>query len=134
MGNTPPEALWRIYGFDLSDRYPVVLSLQLHLRDMHMVSFHQREGVQRVLNRPGVEKSMLTAYFEMNRIYEIARGILYRDYPEFYTWQSLGKFWQKRVRRDTLRQIGRIVSANPADGGALLSEGSREPRSRCNLV
>ena len=38
---TPPEALWRIYGFDLSDRYPSVLSLQLHLPDMHMVSFHR---------------------------------------------------------------------------------------------
>ena len=37
---TPLEALWRIYGFDLSDRYPPVLSLQLHLLDMHMVSFH----------------------------------------------------------------------------------------------
>ena len=24
---TPPKALWRIYGFDLSDRYPSVLSL-----------------------------------------------------------------------------------------------------------
>ena len=71
MGN-PLEALWRIYGFDLSDRYPSVSSLQLHLPDMHMVSFHQREGVQRVLNRPGVEKSMLTSYFEMNRTDETA--------------------------------------------------------------
>jgi hypothetical protein len=99
---TPPEALWRIYGFDLSDRYPAILSLQLHFLDMHMVSFHQREGVRRVLNRSGVEKSMLTAYFEMNRTYEIARSILYRDFPEFYTWQAQGKFWQKRVRSDTL--------------------------------
>jgi hypothetical protein len=24
---TPSEALWRIYGVDLSDRYPIVLSL-----------------------------------------------------------------------------------------------------------
>ena len=24
---TPPEALWRIYGFDLSERFPSVLSL-----------------------------------------------------------------------------------------------------------
>ena len=34
---TPPEALWRIYGFDLNERSPSVLSLQLHLPDMHMV-------------------------------------------------------------------------------------------------
>jgi hypothetical protein len=43
---TPPEALWRIYGFDISDRSPSVLSLQLHHPSMHMVSFHQREGVR----------------------------------------------------------------------------------------
>ena len=35
---TPLEALWRIYNFNLSDRYPIVLSLQLHILDMHMVS------------------------------------------------------------------------------------------------
>jgi hypothetical protein len=85
---TPPEALWRIYGFDLNDRYPVVLSLQLHLPDMHMVSFHQREGVRRVLNRPSVEKSMLTTNFEINRTDETAQSILYQDFFEFYTWQA----------------------------------------------
>jgi hypothetical protein len=69
---TPPEALWRLYGFDLSERSPSVLSLQLHLPDMHMVSFHHHEEVERVLNRPGVEKSMLTAYFEMNKTDERA--------------------------------------------------------------
>jgi hypothetical protein len=43
---TPLEALWRIYCFDLSERSPSIFSLQLHLSDMHMVSFHRREGVQ----------------------------------------------------------------------------------------
>ena len=33
----PLEALLRIYGFDLHERSPSVLSLQLHLPDMHMV-------------------------------------------------------------------------------------------------
>jgi hypothetical protein len=36
---TPLEALCRIYGFDMSERSPSVLSLHLHLLDMHMVSF-----------------------------------------------------------------------------------------------
>jgi hypothetical protein len=86
--DSPPEALWRIYGFDLSDRYPVVLSLQLHLPNMHMVSFHRRQGIRQVLDRPGADKSMLTTYSMKNRTDEIARGILYRDICEFYTWQA----------------------------------------------
>ncbi|WVZ88243.1 hypothetical protein U9M48_034786 [Paspalum notatum var. saurae] len=39
---TPPEAPWRIYGFDLSRNSPPVMQLQLHLPNIHMVSFHER--------------------------------------------------------------------------------------------
>ena len=52
---TPPEALWRIYRFDLSKVHPPVKQLQLHLPDMHMVSFHQRQKIKDVVNRPRVE-------------------------------------------------------------------------------
>ncbi|AQK52684.1 hypothetical protein ZEAMMB73_Zm00001d050541 [Zea mays] len=113
---TPPEALWRIYGFELSQISPPVMQLQLHLPNMHMVAFHELQMVERVVNRPGVDRSMLTSYFEANRLHEEARGILYRDFPEWYTWQSgKGKVWQRR-KRDTGGQVGRIVSAHPAEG------------------
>ncbi|ONM40046.1 hypothetical protein ZEAMMB73_Zm00001d044149 [Zea mays] len=113
---TPPEALWRIYGFELSQISPPVMQLQLHLPNMHMVSFHERQMVERVVNRPGVDRSMLIAYFEANSLHKEARGILYRDFPEWYTWQSgKGKVWQQR-KRDTGGQVGRIVSAHPAEG------------------
>jgi ATP-dependent DNA helicase PIF1 len=83
---TPLEALWRIYGFELSQNSPPVMQLQLHLPNMHMVAFHERQMVERVVNRPGADKSMLTAYFEANRLHEEAQGILYRDFLEWYTW------------------------------------------------
>jgi hypothetical protein len=57
---TPPEALWRIYGFHLSKNSPPVMQLQLHMPNMHMVSFNQGQDIQGVINREGVEKSMLT--------------------------------------------------------------------------
>ena len=40
---TPPEALWRIYGFKLSKMHPPVFQLQLHLPNMHMVPYHGKE-------------------------------------------------------------------------------------------
>jgi hypothetical protein len=83
---TPPEALWRIYGSELSQISPPVMQLQLHLPNMHMVAFYERQMVDRVVNRPGVDRSMLTAYFEANRLHEEARGILYHDFLEWYTW------------------------------------------------
>jgi len=59
---------------------------------------------------------MLTAYFEKNNTSEHARGILYRDFPEYYKWDSQGKSWIRRAQKNHLRQIGRVVCANPAEG------------------
>ncbi|AQK99913.1 hypothetical protein ZEAMMB73_Zm00001d012588 [Zea mays] len=111
---TPLEALWRIYGFELSQNSPSMMPLQLHLPNMHMVTFHERQMVERVVNRPGADRSMITAYFEANKLYEEARGILYRDFPEWYTWKQ-GKVWQRR-KQNTGGQVGRIVSALPSEG------------------
>ncbi|KAL5647943.1 hypothetical protein ACJX0J_042298, partial [Zea mays] len=111
---TPLEALWRIFSFDLSQNSPPVMQLQFHLENMHMVSFHEHAKVNHVVQRPGADRSMLTAYFEANRLHEEARGILYRDFPEWYTLQQ-GKVWQRR-KRNTGGQVGRIVSAHPTEG------------------
>lgn len=110
---TPPEALWRIYGFDLSKISPPVKQMQLHLPNMHMVSFRAGQELHDVIDRQGAERSMLTAYFETNRVHDWARVILYRDFPSSFTWQSVGKYWKPRQRGT---QIGRIVSASPAEG------------------
>jgi primosomal protein N' len=59
---------------------------------------------------------MLTAYFEKNNTSEHARGILYRDFPEYYKWDSHGKLWIRRAQKNHLRQIRRVVCANPAEG------------------
>jgi hypothetical protein len=47
-----------------------------------MVAFHKRDKLERIINRPCVEESMLIAYFNANRHHEEARRILYRDFPE----------------------------------------------------
>lgn len=44
--------------------------------------------IKNVIDREGTERSMLTAYFEANSLLEKARGILYREFPKHYTWQS----------------------------------------------
>ncbi|RLN38563.1 uncharacterized protein C2845_PM01G41390 [Panicum miliaceum] len=88
---TYPEAMWRIYRFDLSKNHPPVQQLQLHLQDMHMVIMNKRDKVERVIKRPRVEESMLTAYFDYNRIHPKARGILYCDFLVHFTWNSTDK-------------------------------------------
>ncbi|RCV33104.1 hypothetical protein SETIT_7G056000v2 [Setaria italica] len=68
---TPPEAMWRIYSFDLSKNHPPV----------HMVTYHKWDKIEWVVKRPGADKSMLTAYFDYNRLHEKARGIFLFHMP-----------------------------------------------------
>ena len=110
---TPLEALWRIYGFDLSEIFPSIRQLQLHLPNMNMVSFLAGANLNDVLSQEGASKTMLTEYFEANKKYELAQGILYKDFLTAFVWILGGKYWK---RRDERTQIGRIVSAHPAEG------------------
>jgi ATP-dependent DNA helicase PIF1 len=62
---------------------------------MHMVAFHKWDKLKGIVNRLGVEESMLTAYFDANRHHEEACGILYRDFPKHFTWQTDGNSGRK---------------------------------------
>ncbi|KAG7972490.1 hypothetical protein I3843_07G186700 [Carya illinoinensis] len=110
---TPPEAMWRIYGFTLNEIYPSVYSLHLHLEDQHLVSFHAHEDLNNVLNSYTSKKSMLTEFFYRNQIDENARKLLYREFPEKFVWDSQCRIWTPRKKKTV---IGRIVTANPFEG------------------
>jgi ATP-dependent DNA helicase PIF1 len=79
-----------------------------------MVSFHVRNKIERVLKKPRIEESMLTEWFNYNYHHPEAREILYRDFPQYYTWNVKDKCWQPR--KNSAYQVGRLVSANPAEG------------------
>nr|XP_040245211.1 uncharacterized protein LOC120964526 [Aegilops tauschii subsp. strangulata] len=96
---TPPEAMWRIFGFPLCANYPPVLQLPLHLPNMHRVAFNAQADLKNVVSSENASKSMLTEYF--------------KDFPGSFTWEKKKKIWKRRVERF---QLGRIVSANPAEG------------------
>jgi hypothetical protein len=80
-----------------------------------MVSYNGKDKIKDVINRGGTERSMLTAHFERNTNDEKARGIRYKDFPVYYTWNTQGKLWQPRKQK-TKYQTGRIVAAHPAEG------------------
>nr|XP_040258798.1 uncharacterized protein LOC109744994 [Aegilops tauschii subsp. strangulata] len=110
---TPPEAMWRIFGFPLCANDAPVLQLPLHLPNMHRVAFNEQAHLTDVVASEKASKSMLAEYFKANQNHPWARNILYKDFPGRFTWQKGKKYWKERVER---YQIGRIVSANPAEG------------------
>ncbi|XP_015614420.1 uncharacterized protein [Oryza sativa Japonica Group] len=128
---TPPEALWRIYGFDICHISPSVRQLQLHLPNMHMLAFDADKDLRDVLDKEDAGRSMLTAYFEANRQHVWARDILYRDFPMWFTWQTAGKYWKKKRERCIGRED---CVCPPGRGGALLSSGAAKPCGGLHLI
>jgi ATP-dependent DNA helicase PIF1 len=84
--------------------------MPLHLPDMQRVTFKAGDSLNDVTAQEN--RSMLTKYFVANQKYEWARGILYKDFPERFTWQP-AKYWKIREK---CHQVGRIVSAHPVEG------------------
>ena len=104
------EGCWRIFHYDLQDRYPSIQRLALHLPDQQTVVY--REGdAQNAVENP--KSTTLTAWFEANDLYPEARALLYHEMPEHFTWDSANRKWKPRQRK---LSIGRMYNAWPSEG------------------
>ncbi|GJT17209.1 helicase-like protein [Tanacetum coccineum] len=65
---SPPESMWLIYGFPLSNIHPSVMSLQVHLPNNQFVTFKE----------------------------DAARQYLYKDIPKHYTWNKSTRKWNRQ--------------------------------------
>ena len=126
----PPEAVWRIFKFDLQSRNPGVQRLSVHLPDHQQVRFDPSKGpesIQRALESS--KRTHLTAWFELNISESLdplsdgelndnppASELRYVDIPKYYRWMQTSKKWKRRVQVQTFRTIGRPYSAHPREG------------------
>lgn len=110
---SPCEAAWRIFGFDIHFRSPAVERLNFHLPGEQNIVFEERDSIQRVIDRPGIEHSMFTAWMERNKICPIARKLSYAEFPTKFVWQQKDKEWTLRKKHFS---IGRIHHVPPTCG------------------
>ncbi|EOA16073.1 hypothetical protein CARUB_v10004206mg [Capsella rubella] len=71
-----------------------------------MVFFKGDDEVQTVLNRGESVLSMFLAWFELNKVSELARELTYAEIPEYFTWDKKRKQFNERKRPGST--IGRI--------------------------
>lgn len=109
---SPPEAMWRIYGFILCEIYPSVISLQLHLENNQFITYKKSDDLTKVITRDDTCKTMLIEYFEMNVRNEKAKTLLYKEFLEHFVWDKKHKLWTPRKKGNV---IGRIVTTNPSE-------------------
>ncbi|KAG5532360.1 hypothetical protein RHGRI_026852 [Rhododendron griersonianum] len=112
---TPPEAMWRIYRFNLFDMHPSVIALQLHLENCQIVGFKKATELNSITDSEFFSRTMLTQFFHMNRYDKDAKKgkFLYKDFPVAFVWSTKMRCWTKRRHKNV---IGRIVAINPSQG------------------
>ena len=107
------EACWHVFEYPIHHQQPPVMSLQIHLPGQHMVVFDANQPLDIVAANAEQQRSMLTAFFELNREDVSARQYTYQDIPLHFTWDRKNKIWRRR-RRDG--SIGRIYFVSPTAG------------------
>lgn len=108
------EASWHLLGFELQHREPSVQRLQFHLENEQVVVFPDSTDLEKIVYRPGVEKTMFTEWMTANRLHEDAHDLTYAEFPTKWTWHAKDKEWRKKGGGK--RSIGRIYYAHPASG------------------
>ncbi|XP_074305435.1 uncharacterized protein LOC141640600 [Silene latifolia] len=127
---SPPEAAWRIFGFNLFDTYPPVQPLPVHTPNGQMVRFSENEELADVVDGEARAKTMLTIFFLANSSLEGGKQYLYSDFPEHFVWNDKKKIWKPRDRGVV---VGRVAHASLGEGECyylrLLLAHVRGPRS-----
>ena len=96
----PHLAVWRMFEYNLQERYPAVMRLDIHEKDKQLIYFHQGQEEEKAKED---KKTKLTAWFEYNREGHKEndsdgkwKEITYMEFPEYYTFNESKKTWKKR--------------------------------------
>ncbi|XP_075092424.1 uncharacterized protein LOC142172656 [Nicotiana tabacum] len=134
---SPPEAMWRLFAFPISEMTPSVYHLPLHLDGLQFVSFKKTNTIDSIVKNPMIKKTMLTEFFLMNETNKDTKELklLYKDFPQHFVWSSSYKMWTQRQQGHV---IGRVVTCHPTEGERyylrLLLMNVRAPKSYKDLI
>ena len=109
---SPPEAIWRIFGNEMSFRSHTVIRLAVHLPLQQPVYFRDGEE-EAALSTASSRDTTLTAWFKLNQLHPEARQYLYREIPEHFVFNEKQRKWTPRKRGSNI--IGRVYSVSPRD-------------------
>ncbi|XP_016173448.1 uncharacterized protein LOC107615951 [Arachis ipaensis] len=82
------EVDWRIFGYDIQIKEPVVIKLPFRLPEEHAVIFRDNDNIQDVLNRVDGKLTKLLAWFLANSLYPFFRSLTYSEFPNKFVWKD----------------------------------------------
>lgn len=111
------EAVWRIFGFSIHERFPPVIHLAVHLENGQRVYFNSDNLAEKVNNPP---QTTLLSFFELCKTDELAKLLLYFEVPSYYVWQK-NKFVRRKrgkpvdgwleIKKE--HALGRVYTVHP---------------------
>ncbi|XP_062202568.1 uncharacterized protein LOC133904932 [Phragmites australis] len=110
------EADWRLFGFEIHEKTPSVERLHVHLPGMNVITCHEEDDLQDIIDDPDSQVSMLTQWFITNQLYPNARNLTYCEFPTKWSWHPDKKLWSRR--HTSTPKIGRLRFIHPRTGEA----------------
>lgn len=113
------EAIWRIFAFQIHERYPTVVHLAVHLENGQRVYFTEANAAERAASPPN---TTLTAFFNLCQNDTFAATLLYADVPTYFTWNKPRKTFERRKQGKPVEghpnvfstdALGRIYTVHP---------------------
>ncbi|XP_045797724.1 uncharacterized protein LOC123891897 [Trifolium pratense] len=104
---SPSESIWRIFSFDIHNRWPSVQRLSFHLFREQRVTFNDNSKLKNVLRKNQQKNTMFLAWMEANKKYPFGRSLSYIQYPSMFTYDSTKCSWHPRQRGVS---VGRLTS------------------------
>ena len=114
------EAFWRLYEFDLHNRYPTVVSLDIHLENEQLMFFEGDTNLQEEVES-GPKFTNLTSFFLYNEQNEVGvnNDLTYMNFPSRFAWKQKERQWSLRKNQNPgikSESIGRLPFLTPAHG------------------
>ncbi|XP_075158174.1 uncharacterized protein LOC142231451 [Haematobia irritans] len=103
------EAVWRIFGFPIHERYPAVVHLPVHLENGNRVYF-TGANAQALAEAGG--RTKLTAFFELCQYDIFAATLLYAQIPTYFVWNNGTKTFQRRKQGKRVYGYSHLFSSD----------------------
>lgn len=87
------EAVWRILGFSVHERFPTITHLAVHLENGQRVYFNESNAAEKAKNP---EDTTLTAFFKLCEKDSFAKTLFYHEVPKYFTWNKTKKEFNRR--------------------------------------
>ncbi|CAJ2651910.1 unnamed protein product [Trifolium pratense] len=112
---SPSEAVWRLFKFDIHQKFPAAIRLSIHLQNQQCVKFDDNSKLHNVVSYHEMIDTMFLAWFNANIQYEEGRDLTYAEFPSKFVFHPRDHRWEPRKKGFS---IGRL-SYVPVGAGEL---------------